>query len=182
MKQSDRFYYTADGRRLSTELRAAASDQEAREQAINANAWKELGVDVQSRLLSAEETKDGELRSTYPAFIDADTAGITEEILYVKLYGSNAASAATRWQGSNRGGYSNAEYDRLFQQLTTSLERSAQVEAIVKAAKFISEQAILYPLYYSYNVKAHVGALKGPQPYAPTGSVTWAVEQWDFAS
>ena len=180
VRQSDGFYSTPDGRRFSPELRASATDQEARAQAINADSWKQLGVDVQTRLLSGEEYKDGELRSNYPAFFDADTAGIAEETVYVKLYGPNAASAASRWQGSNRGGYINPEYDRLYQQLTTSLERSAQIDAIVQSAKFISEQALLFPLYYSYNVKAHVSALKGPQPYAPTGSVTWGVEQWNF--
>jgi ABC-type transport system substrate-binding protein len=181
VKQSDRSYTTADGKRFGFELRGAASDQDAREAAINANAWKELGIDVQTRLLSTEEVKDGELRSNYPAFIDADTAGIAEDTVYVKLYSLNAASAATRWQGSNRGGHSNPEYDRFFVTLTTNLERTAQVDAIVQAAKFVSEQVPIIPLYYSYNVKAHVSALKGPQTYAPTGSVTWGVEEWTFA-
>src|SRR5206468_8355732 len=79
-------YYTTDGKRFSVELRAAGSDQEAREAAINADAWKQLGVDVQTRLLSTEEYKDGELRSTYPSFMAADTAGLAEETVYVKLY------------------------------------------------------------------------------------------------
>jgi len=182
IKQSERSYYTADGKRFSVELRGASSDQEARETAINADSWKQLGVDVQTRLLSTEEYKDGELRSTYPAFMAADTAGLAEETVYVKLYGPNAASASTRWQGSNRGGYSNPEYDRFHLQLTTSLDRSAQVDAILRAAKFVSEQATLVPLFYNYGVKAHVNLLKGPQSTAPTGSTTWGVEQWDWVS
>src|SRR5436190_14130239 len=126
VKQSDRSYASADGRRFSIELRGAASDQELRETAINADAWKQLGIDVQTRLLSTEEYKDGELRSTYPALMAADTAGLAEETVYVKLYSLNAASAATRWQGSNRGGYSNPDYDLLYQTLNTSLDRHAQ--------------------------------------------------------
>jgi peptide/nickel transport system substrate-binding protein len=182
VKQADRSYNTADGRRFSVELRSASSDQEARETAINADAWKQLGVDVQTRMLSVEEYKDGELRSTYPSFMAADTAGLAEETVYVKLYSANAASAATRWQGSNRGGYSNPEYDRLHQQLTTSLERSAQVDAIIRAAKMVSEQALLFPLFYNYGVKANVSQIQGPQATAPTGSTTWGVEQWSWAS
>jgi peptide/nickel transport system substrate-binding protein len=181
VKQSDRSYTTADGKRFSVELRSASSDQEARETAINADAWKQLGVDVQTRMLSVEEYKDGELRSTYPAFMAADTAGLAEETVYVKLYSPNAASAATRWQGSNRGGYSNPEYDRLHLQLTTSLERSAQVDAIIRAAKMVSEQALVFPLFYNYGVKAHVNQVQGPQATAPTGSTTWGVEQWSWA-
>jgi ABC-type oligopeptide transport system substrate-binding subunit len=112
----------------------------------------------------------------------ADTAGLAEETVYVKLYSPNAASAATRWQGSNRGGYSNPDYDRLHLQLITSLERGAQVDAILKASKLVSEQALVFPLFYNYGVKAHVNALKGPQSTAPTGSTTWGLEQWDWAS
>jgi peptide/nickel transport system substrate-binding protein len=181
-KQSDRSYNTADGRRFSLELRGVASDQEAREAAINADTWKQLGVDVQTRLLSTEEAKDGELRSNYPAFNTTDTAGVAEETVFVKLYTPNAASAATRWQGSNRGGYSNPEYDRLHLQLITSLERSAQVDAILKMTKMISEQALVFPLFYTYGVKAHSSALRGPQQTAPTGSSTWGVEQWAWAN
>ena len=49
---------------------------------------------MQTRLLSTEEYKDGELRSTYPGLMAADTAGLAEETVYVKLYSLNAASAA----------------------------------------------------------------------------------------
>ncbi|HEY3118448.1 MAG TPA: ABC transporter substrate-binding protein [Chloroflexota bacterium] len=182
VKQGERAYVTADGKRFSFELRSAASDQEAREAAINADLWKQLGADVQTRSLSAEEFKDGEVRSAYPAFFDTDTSGIAEEVIYVKLYGPNAATAATRWQGSNRGGYSSPDFDALYQQLTTSLERSAQVDAVLKSARYISEQALVFPLYYNYGVKARIGALKGPQATAPSGSTTWAVEQWNWAS
>ena len=32
----------------------------------------------------------------------------------------------------------------------------------------------------TYDVRAHVAALHGPQNYAPGGEVTWGVERWEF--
>ena len=60
--------------------------------------------------------------------------------------------------------------------------RLPSVDAVLQAAKLVSEQALLYPLYYSYDVKAHVSTLKGPLPYAPSGNVTWGIEQWTLES
>ncbi len=162
------------------ELRASASDQNAREQAIIADTWRRAGIDVQSRLLSEVEQNDRELRSTYPAFATADTVGLEERTVYVKLYGPNAASPANRWSGSNRGGWENPQYDQLYDQLTTNLDRAARTQAIVQAAKLVSEEVPLYPLYYNYDVRAHVAGLRGPQAYAPGGEATWAVEKWEL--
>lgn len=172
--------FTVGGEPFRPELRAAASDETAREQAILADTWRRAGIDVQSRLLSEVEQNDRELRSTYPAFATADTVGLAERTVYVKLYGPNAATARNRWSGSNRGGWQHPEFDRLYDQLTTNLDPVARTNAIVQAAKLVSDEVPLYPLYYNYEVRAHVAALRGPQNYAPGGDVTWAVEAWEF--
>jgi peptide/nickel transport system substrate-binding protein len=168
------------GELFRPELRASASDQNAREQAIIADGWRRAGIDVQSRLLSEVEQNDRELRSTYPAFATADTVGLEERTVYVKLYGPNAASSANRWSGSNRGGWQHPQFDQLYDQLTTNLDRAARNEAIVQAAKLVSEEVPLYPLYYNYDVRAHAATLRGPQAYAPGGEATWGVEKWEI--
>ena len=135
---------------------------------------------MQSRLLSEVEQNDRELRSTYPAFATADTVGLEERIVYNKLYGPNAATPANRWSGSNRGGWQSLQFDQLYDQLTTNLDRAARNEAIVQAAKLVSEEVPLYPLYYNYDVRAHATSLRGPQAYASGGEATWGVETWEL--
>ena len=76
-----------------------------------------------------------ELRLTYLAFATADTVGLEERTVYVKLYGPNIASSANRWSGSNRGGWQHPQFDQLYDQLTTTLDRSVRTQAIVQAAK-----------------------------------------------
>jgi peptide/nickel transport system substrate-binding protein len=161
------------------ELRASASDQNAREQAIIADQWRRAGIDVQSRLLSEIEQNDRELRSTYPAFATADTVGLEERVVYNKLYSPNIAAPSNRWSGSNRGGYQNPQFDQLYDQLVTNLDRSARVQAIIQAAKLVSDEVPLYPLYYNYDVRAHSVSIRGPEAYAPGGEATWGVERWE---
>jgi peptide/nickel transport system substrate-binding protein len=173
--------YASGGNGFRPELRASASDQNAREQAIIADAWRRAGIDVQSRLLSEIEQNDRELRSTYPAFATADTVGLTERIVYNKLYGPNIAAPANRWSGSNRGGWQDPRFDALFDELTTNLDRAARVQAIVQAARLVSEEVPLFPLYYNYDVQAHIARLRGPQAYAPGGEATWGVETWELS-
>jgi hypothetical protein len=47
----------------------------------------------------------------------------------VKLYGPNIASPANRWSGSNRGGWQHPQFDQLYDQLTTNLDRSVRNQA-----------------------------------------------------
>jgi peptide/nickel transport system substrate-binding protein len=172
--------YMVGGEPFRPELRASGSDQTAREQAILADIWRRAGIDVQSRLLSEVEQNDRELRSLYPAFATADTVGLEERVVYNKVYGPNVATPANRWSGSNRGGWSSREFDQLFDQLTTNLDRNARNQATVQAAKLLSEQLPVYPLYYNYDVRAHLSALRGPQSYAPGGEATWGLERWEI--
>lgn len=178
-RASDSFYVSPSGERFSPELRATAAGQEERENAILADVWRRAGIDVHSRLLSQVEDRDRQIRATFPAFAAANT-GLDEGTLYLKLYSANAATAATRWAGSNRGGWSNREYDRLYELITTSLDRAERTQAIVQAAKLVSEEAPMFPLYYNYLVQAHVAELRGPRAYAPGGNATWNVHEWEF--
>ena len=116
------------------------------------------------------------LRATSPA------SWLNTRIGYVKLYGPNRALPANRWSGSNRGGWQDPRFDSLYDELNTTLDRAARNQAIVQAAKLVSEEVPLYPLYYNYDVLAHAATLRGPQPYAPGGEATWGVETWELSN
>lgn len=171
--------FTKDGEPFRPELRASAADATAREQAIMADSWRRVGVDVQSRLLSEVEQNDREVRSLYPAFATADSVGLEERTIHAKMYGPNIAAPANRWAGPNRGGWQDARFDELYDQMNTDLDRAAHNNAIVEMVKLLSEQLPVYPLYYNYDVRAFTSTLRGPQNYAPGGSPTWALEQWE---
>ena len=162
-------WLTAAGQRFGPELRGVANGQEERENAIIADSWRRVGVDVHSRMLSEVEDADREFRSTFPAFSAANT-GLDEPTLLLKLYSGNIPTTSNRWMGSNRGGWSNPEYDRLYDTLTQSLERNERNQAVVDAMKLVNDELPIFPLYFNYIVTAHTGLLTGPREYAPGGS------------
>ncbi|HZT06267.1 MAG TPA: peptide ABC transporter substrate-binding protein [Chloroflexota bacterium] len=172
-------YVTATGATFALELQAAAGGQEQQEHAIVSDSWRRAGIDVQSHMLSTTEEADRQARSTFPAVGSANT-GLEEQTLFLKLFGPNIATADRQWAGSNRGGWSNPVYDRFYERMTSSLDRSERVDAIVQAARIVSEEVPVIPMYNNFVVEAHTAALHGPQAYAPGGSATWDVQNWEY--
>jgi peptide/nickel transport system substrate-binding protein len=178
---ADGVYANASGQRFNPELRAVSTGQEERENAIIADSWRRVGVDVRSRMLSEVEDSDREFRSTFPAFSQANT-GLDEPTLLIKLYSGNIPTAGNRWTGSNRGGWAHPEFDRLYEVVTQSLDRNERNQAVVDAMKLVNDELPVFPLYYNYIVTAHGAALVGPREYAPGGSGMFNVMQWEWRS
>ncbi len=175
----DGIFVSAGGERFSPELRGTATGLEERENAILADSWRRAGIDVRSRLLSEVEDRDPQLRATYPALGTANS-GLSEQTLLVKVYSGNIATAANRWQGSNRGGWVNAEYDRLYEAFISTLERGQRNQQMTQAMKLLSEDLPIFPLYFGYFVVAHLAGLQGPTIYAPGGWSTWNAASWEW--
>lgn len=169
----------ANGERFAPELRATAGGQEEREAAILADGWRRIGVDTPMRLLSAVEDRDREIRAVFPGMGTANT-GLDDDTLYLKLYTANIPTAASRWAGSNRGGWSNPSYDRFYDVMTSNLDRSERVQAIVGMSRLVSEEVPILPMYYNLLVLAHVSDLSGPKAYAPGGEATWNAHLWEM--
>lgn len=172
-------FVSGAGARFSPELRATAGGLEERENAILADTWRRAGVDARSRLLSELEDRDPQLRATYPALGTANS-GLSEQTLLVKVYSGNIATAANRWQGSNRGGWVNAEYDRLYEAFISTLDRTQRNQQMTQAMKLVSEELPIFPLYFGYFVVAHTSSLQGPTVYAPGGWSTWNAASWEW--
>jgi len=175
----DGAFVSSAGERFSPELRATATGIEERENAILADTWRRAGIDIRSRLLSEIEDRDPQLRATYPALGTANS-GLSEQTLLVKVYSGNIATAANRWQGSNRGGWVNAEYDRLYEAFIATLDRGQRNQQMTQAMKLLSEELPIFPLYFGYFVVAHVAGLQGPTTYAPGGWSTWNAASWEW--
>jgi ABC-type transport system substrate-binding protein len=67
-----------------------------------------------------------------------------------------------RWTGRNRGGWSNREFDRLFEAYSTTLDRSERIQRIVELQRIQSEELPVIPHFYNLQITPHVAALRGP--------------------
>ncbi|MPZ13848.1 MAG: hypothetical protein GEU73_05400 [Chloroflexi bacterium] len=160
--------YAQAGDRFTPEL-AAFAGQGEKEALILQDSWKRGGVDTSLRVITTAQRRDLELVSTYPAFrieqTNADRPGVHHST-------SGCARAERAWVGSNRGCFSDAEYDRLWQTFQTVLDKNERANAHIQAMQLLSETVAGLPLYYGYLITGFSSDLVGPT-YGHTNIHDW---------
>ena len=179
-KGTDGVYASQVAGRVSLDLRINQSASYEKERALMASLWREASFEIHESQLSAVEAQDGQARSSFPGLYTFST-GQGESALRT-LTTSQIIRAETRFSGTNRGGWANADYDRVVQALDTSLERGQRVQQAAQLARIMSEQLPAISLYYDLSPIAFVSALHGPGPVAPdtSGLVGWNVVDWEL--
>ena len=86
------------------------------------------------------------------------------------------------WAGSNRGGWSNADFDRLAQRFNTTLARNERGPILAQMAKTFTDDAAVISLYYNPTTTAFVATLRGPRPAVPEGTTSWDIHEWHWTS
>ena len=89
-------------------------------------------------------------------------------------------AAQNRYGGTNKGGYSNPEYDRLVEGFNQALDRGERNNWVIQAMKLASEQVPALPLYYDQLPTAYTSALQGPSKSAPGSLNYWNIHQWSW--
>lgn len=169
--------YASGGERFSPELRTIAGAQEEQELAILADGWRRAGIDVKPYVLPVAQSQDGLILASFPAFATATSGGVTgTEQLFKKLATVAAPAPENRWRGSALGGWSNPEYDRLYDAFNTTLDRTARDQVVLQMMKLVSEELPIFTLYHNFSVTAHVAALSGPHQ----GGSSWNVHEWEL--
>jgi peptide/nickel transport system substrate-binding protein len=98
----------------------------------------------------------------------------------LNLITSLIPSPASRWRGSNRGGWTNPEYDALMEAFATTLDRGQRNSQIARAVTILSEDLPTVSLFFRSQPFAHVTELRGPDTSAPEASIPWNVHTWEF--
>ncbi|HZT06071.1 MAG TPA: ABC transporter substrate-binding protein [Chloroflexota bacterium] len=158
-----------DGR-LSVELRVSAGGQNEQQNSIIVEGWKRNGIDATSNPFPVARLRDGEFRATFPA-LQGSVGGDPNSLISATIPGPT-----NRWQGSNRGAWSNPEYDRLYSAFNSTLDRNERARQIAQAMKLMTDELPVIPLYYDFGVVAHVAALVGPRQ----GGDSWNIHEWEL--
>lgn len=173
----DGFYVSPSGERLAFDLWTTGGAVFERENRIFADSLRQAGVDVTPQALGPARLRDAEFRALIPSMF---TGGAGSDRL--ADYSIDAIPRPeNRWNGNNRGGWENAEYDRLWKAYNATLERSERIQQIAGMERVLNEEVGTIPHYFTVVVTAHTGNLKGPvarmTPDAPLGiHYTWTWE------
>jgi peptide/nickel transport system substrate-binding protein len=177
-KGADGFFTSSTAGRFSPKVSGTAEGQEGQETTIVVDLMRQSGIDAGLSLIpAAQRDASDELKATYPA-MSMNNATLSDDPGLNKFYSPIIASPANRWSGSNKSGYSNPEYDRLYDAWLGAVDPRERERIVVQATKFISEEVPMLPMYFNYLVVAHAQALEGPLPKAPASTPHHNVHAW----
>jgi peptide/nickel transport system substrate-binding protein len=166
------------GERFETEIMHRAGSGAEKEANIIADGWKAIGVQVAFAPLTAQTANDRELMSTRPGpYITSPTGpGFYDR----RLHSSQAATAASRWTGVNRGGYSNPKVDDILDRLAIAIDPGQQIDLHRALVQEQMGDIALMPLHWAAVPILMVRGVTGPQTIS--NRATFHIWQWDKTS
>ncbi len=146
---------------------------------IMASNWRKAGFDIHEAILPTALSIDPASRVTFPSMFTA-IQGQGEGTL-VNFTSDQIPRTENNWRrGSNRGGWSNTEYDRLFDAFSTTLDPKQRAAQLAKMARILTEDVPVIPLLLPGIPYAYASAVHGVQPAAPEGLISWNVHEWEL--
>jgi peptide/nickel transport system substrate-binding protein len=181
--------YTRDGNGMFVTPRGDLMDvpmnytggtsQFEQETAILVDQMKQAGINGLARVLpTSASTED---RALLPGIV-AGSGG--QDTGFLNAHSINIATAANRWNGSNRAAYSNPEFDRLANAFDDALDSNERIQLITQMEKIISIDLPTIFMYYHGRVWAHDARLKGPGVRLVGGAShpTSTIYKWEWTS
>jgi len=174
-KGGDGTYVSAGGERFTSDFRSTANQAEF---PVIAVGWRNAGFDVQETVAPAALNQDPEYRATF-AGLNLFNSFLGEKGAY-DFTTSEIPRPENRWTGGNRGGWSDAEYDRLAATLTATLARNDRGPILTQMMKRWTDELPAIPMNFSTSVWTWVKDLQGPADTAAGSAVAWNISQWEF--
>jgi ABC-type transport system substrate-binding protein len=143
----------SDGRAFEARV-STVSTGRLWEIATYADAWRQIGLEVEELQVPRSRSRDLEYRALYPSW-EASSAGNGDQIL--RRLAGPAASAETRWSG-NRGGYEDPAAQNLLGKYYSSMTEPEQRRTMRAISDFVAAEL---PLLISYFNTHYAGVRKG---------------------
>lgn len=179
-RRPDGTYANQQGEPLKFEVWTLSGGSNERENAIIVDGFKRAGLEASSYVIPPAQISDNQVRASFTAL--SSTGGGGTESAIVNYSRSSIPGPQNRWQGSNRGAWPNAEYDRLADAYRTTLDRNERIQQIAQMLKLLSEEVVVIPHYSNVRPVVHVSALRGPvaQETPDAGPEVNYVYKWEL--
>lgn len=146
--------------------------------ALMSETWARAGIQVQPGVLSTTAMRNNETRATFTALYSPSTAAGERSL---QIHSSTQIGTPTNgWNGGNRGGWSNPDYERYFSLFNTTLDRSERDKLVIEMVKVYSDQVPVYYTYFQIGVLAHQADLRGPAAGNVDRLNYWNLHEWSF--
>jgi len=158
---SDGFYVSPSGERLELEIWNTGGTFET-ENRIFADSLRKAGIDATPQSLGAARLRDQQFRSLIPGLFTGGATTLESRLNQHSI--ERIARPENRWTGSNRGAWTNEEFERLYQAWNVTLDPTERIQQIVEMDRLVNEDVGSIPHYFTAVVTAHAANLKGPAP------------------
>jgi peptide/nickel transport system substrate-binding protein len=181
VKDSDGFYASQSEGRFNPGVRGLAEGDEARESTIVTDYFRQAGIEATLDLVPAAfyRTDMLEKQATFPA-LRPTYSTLSSTFSTNKFITAQIASADTRWNGVNKTGWSNPEFDQLYDAFNKELEVNQRDRLMIDLARLLNEFLPVLPLYFNFEVAAHSAALRGPEVSAPSSTTFGNIHLWEW--
>lgn len=173
-KDHDGFFANGSGERYWLDHVTVAGPEFERTQLIMKDGWQRAGIEVRTSALPAAQVGPGEQRHTFPGLSTRGGGRIERDWITAEI-----GSPGNRWSGNNRSGWSNPEYDRLYEAFLTTLDRAERTRQFAQMQRLIGENLPTFFIYFSNSVTAFGAALRGPR-LSPSGTGTGTFTRGGF--
>ncbi len=158
VKGSDGLFAQANGEPFRVEVAADGGAVFERENTILVDSMRRAGIDAVQRIIPVAQINDNQSRALLPGL---STGGLSSP-RYDKFVSAAIAGPENRWAGTNRSGWSNPEFDRLWQAYGTTLDSNERIQQIIQMEKIFTEDVPAVPHFFTPAATAYVAALEGP--------------------
>jgi peptide/nickel transport system substrate-binding protein len=132
-----------------------------RQLSIIADGWKALGAHVEFGAVPPARLREAQYVAEHPGPLFTSFAA--RQFSVDRMYSAAIPSAATRWSGFNRGGFSDPAVDELFERLTVTIDENQRVGIMRQMLQELMGNVVLMPLYWEVVPTLMVKGVSGPK-------------------
>jgi peptide/nickel transport system substrate-binding protein len=178
---TDGFYLGLERQPFTLDILSLVNPTSDSQNAIIVEGYRRIGLNAAGRILPAPLFGDGQTRASMGAL--QLTGGSGFERAMGGLSSASISRPETRWQGSNRGAWSNPSYDRAWDLYNTTLDLPTQIQLLAQMERIASEEVPWIPLYYTPLITPYPAGLMGPQQRSYGDGDTLArIWEWQWTS
>lgn len=140
-KGSDGYYLGPSGERLNWDIKVLSGSQNEAIMHIMADSWRRVGFDMTETVYPVAQINDREARASFRTMFSTDGGNIEA------LGTAGIPTPQNRFVGSNRGSWSNPDFDRLVTQWEGTLDRNERGQRMIEMATIYSDDLPSTPIY-----------------------------------
>jgi peptide/nickel transport system substrate-binding protein len=162
------------GDRFIIQIQGQAGPGTEKEANAIADGWKSVGAQVEFDLVPPARAGDAEVQATRPG--PRITSPSADLYYQNRLHSSQAATAANRWTGRNRGGYNNPQVDALLDRMNETIDARERLNLHRQLLQAQMGDVAVYPLYWEVAPILMLKGINGPR--AVRNQVTVNIFEW----